>query len=223
MRTLLDQLESTTERGVKTREQLFAQIKGELMVHEAIEEEIFYPELKSHPRAKDIVLEGFQEHHVVDLLMGELEALPVDDETWGAKAIVMKENVEHHMEEEEGEMFTKAEQVFDAAELADLGGGWRNASRPRPPRSASRCGPDDRVTWDPGGATMSEEERRKDEPDLDPGAYIGREPELEAETIPGGVTGRTSASRPTTRGRAWTRRPRIRTSVGPSETEPSGT
>jgi hypothetical protein len=121
MRTLLDELESTTERGIKTREQLFAQIKGELIVHEAIEEEIFYPELKSHPRAKDIVLEGFQEHHVVDLLMAELEALPVDDETWGAKALVMKENVEHHMEEEEGEMFSKAEQVFDAAELDDLG------------------------------------------------------------------------------------------------------
>jgi hypothetical protein len=122
MRTLLDQLESTTERGVKTRTQLFAEIKGELMVHEAIEEEIFYPELKTHPKARDIVLEGYEEHHVVDLLMGELEALAVDDESWGAKAQVMKENVEHHMEEEEGDMFKKADQVFDDAELEDLGG-----------------------------------------------------------------------------------------------------
>jgi hypothetical protein len=121
MRTLLDQLESTTERGVKTRTQLFAEIKGELMVHEAIEEEIFYPELKAHPKARDIVLEGYQEHHVVDLLMGELEALDVDAESWGAKAMVMKENVEHHMEEEEGDMFKKARQVFDDAELDDLG------------------------------------------------------------------------------------------------------
>lgn len=121
MRTLLDQVESTTERGVKTRTELFAEIKGELMVHEAIEEEIFYPELKAHPKARDIVLEGYQEHHVVDLLMGELEALPVDDESWGPKAIVMKENVVHHMEEEEGDMFKKARQVFDDAELEDLG------------------------------------------------------------------------------------------------------
>jgi hypothetical protein len=122
MKTLLDQLESTTERGVKTRTQLFAEIKGELMVHEAIEEEIFYPELKTHPKARDIVLEGYEEHHVVDLLMSELEALAVDDESWGAKAMVMKENVEHHMEEEEGDMFKKADQVFDDAELEDLGG-----------------------------------------------------------------------------------------------------
>ena len=86
VKRLLGELESTTERGVKTRTELFATIKGELTVHEIIEEEIFYPELKAHPKAKDIVLEGYEEHHVVDLLMGELEALPVDDETWGAKA-----------------------------------------------------------------------------------------------------------------------------------------
>jgi hypothetical protein len=121
VKKLLDELESTTERGVKTRSELFATIKGELTVHEIIEEEIFYPELKAHPKAKDIVLEGYEEHHVVDLLMGELEALDVSDEAWGPKALVMKENIEHHIEEEEGEMFKQARQVFDAAELDDLG------------------------------------------------------------------------------------------------------
>jgi hypothetical protein len=53
--------------------------------------------------------------------MSELEALDVSDETWGAKALVMKENIEHHIEEEEGEMFKQARQVFDASELEDLG------------------------------------------------------------------------------------------------------
>ena len=121
MRKLLTELESTTERGVKTREELYATIKGELTVHEIIEEEIFYPALKEHPKAKDIVLEAYEEHHVVDTVMAELEETPVDDETWGAKAKVMKENVEHHMEEEEGEMFQKARQVFDREELEELG------------------------------------------------------------------------------------------------------
>ncbi|HEY7130674.1 MAG TPA: hemerythrin domain-containing protein [Candidatus Limnocylindrales bacterium] len=121
VKKLLTELESTTERGVKTREDLFATIKGELTIHEVIEEEIFYPALKSHPKAKDIVLEGYEEHHVVDLLMGELESLDVSDETWGAKAIVMKENIEHHIEEEEGEMFKQARAVFDRQELEDLG------------------------------------------------------------------------------------------------------
>jgi hemerythrin superfamily protein len=121
VKKLLTELESTTERGVKTREELFATIKGELTIHEVIEEEIFYPALKSHPKAKDIVLEGYEEHHVVDLLMSELESLDVSDETWGAKAIVMKENIEHHIEEEEGEMFKQARAVFDRQELEDLG------------------------------------------------------------------------------------------------------
>ena len=121
VKRLLGELESTTERGVKTRTELFATIKGELTVHEIIEEEIFYPELKAHPKAKDIVLEGYEEHHVVDEIMAELEDTPVDDETWGAKAKVMKENIEHHIEEEEGEMFKTARSVFDRAELDDLG------------------------------------------------------------------------------------------------------
>jgi hypothetical protein len=121
MRRLLEELESTTERGVKTREELYSTIKGELTIHEIIEEEIFYPALKQHPKAEDIVLEGYEEHHVVDLVMAELEGLPVDDESWGAKAKVMKENVEHHMEEEEGEMFKQARSVFDEGELEELG------------------------------------------------------------------------------------------------------
>jgi predicted DNA-binding protein len=121
VKKLLTELESSTERGVKTRSELFSTIKGELTVHEIIEEEIFYPELKAHPKAQDIVLEAFEEHHVVDLLMGELESLDVSDETWGAKALVMKENIEHHIEEEEGEMFKQARRVFDAEELKDLG------------------------------------------------------------------------------------------------------
>jgi hemerythrin superfamily protein len=121
VKALLAELESTTERGVQTRQRLFAEMKAELTVHETIEEEIFYPELKAHPKAKDLVLEAYEEHNVVDTLMGELSSLSVEDETWGAKAKVMQENLEHHIEEEEGELFDKAEQVFDDAELEDLG------------------------------------------------------------------------------------------------------
>ena len=121
VKKLLDQLETTTERGVKIRQELFERIKGDLSVHEIIEEEIFYPALKQHPRAREIVLEGYEEHNVVDTLMGELADLPVDDETWGAKAKVMKENIEHHIEEEETEMFKQARQVFDREELEALG------------------------------------------------------------------------------------------------------
>ena len=121
VKKLLAELESTTERGVKTREELFTKVKQELVVHEAIEEEIFYPALKEHPKTKEIALEAYEEHHVVDTVMAEIEGVAYDDEKWGAKFTVMKENLEHHIEEEEGEMFKQARQVFDQDELAQLG------------------------------------------------------------------------------------------------------
>jgi hemerythrin-like domain-containing protein len=121
VKKLLDDLDSTTERGVKTRDELFTKIKQDLQVHEAIEEEIFYPALKEHPKAKELVLEAYEEHHVVDMVMHEIDGVPYEDEAWGAKLTVMKENVEHHIEEEESEMFRQARQVFDKQELAELG------------------------------------------------------------------------------------------------------
>ncbi|MGI8930554.1 MAG: hemerythrin domain-containing protein [Candidatus Limnocylindria bacterium] len=121
VKKLLEEGDSTTERGVKTRTELFQTLKKEMMVHERIEEEIFYPALKQHPKAKEIVLEGYEEHHVVDEIMGELEKTDVSDEKWGAKFTVMKENIEHHIEEEEGDMFIKARQILSAEELTDLG------------------------------------------------------------------------------------------------------
>ena len=121
IKKLLAEGEETTERAEKTRTQLFDTIKEEMLIHERIEEEIFYPALKQHPKAKEIVLEGFEEHHVVDEVMGELEATGVTDERWAAKFTVMKENIEHHIEEEEGDMFKTARQVFSNEELEQLG------------------------------------------------------------------------------------------------------
>ena len=79
VKKLLAELESTTERGVKTREELFILVKEELVVHEAIEEEIFYPALKEHPKTKEIALEGYEEHHVVDTVMAEIEGVAYGD------------------------------------------------------------------------------------------------------------------------------------------------
>ena len=121
VKKLLADGEETTERAEKGRTELLTTLKEEMLIHERIEEEIFYPALKQHPNAKDIVLEGFEEHHVVDEIMGELEATPVTDEQWAAKFKVMKENIEHHIEEEEGEMFEQARKVFSEDELETLG------------------------------------------------------------------------------------------------------
>jgi hypothetical protein len=118
---MLEELDATTERAEKTRTETFERLKHDLTIHEMIEEEILYPALKGFAKTKDITLEAFEEHHVVDLIVADLDATPVTDETWGAKLTVMKENLEHHIEEEEDEMFKQARQVMDHAELAELG------------------------------------------------------------------------------------------------------
>jgi hemerythrin-like domain-containing protein len=118
---LFQQLEPTTERAEKTRTELFAKLKEELDIHARVEESIFYPAIKQAAETREIVLEGFEEHHVIKLLLKELDEVPVDTEQWTAKLKVLQENVEHHVEEEEGEMFQSARQVLSEDEINRLG------------------------------------------------------------------------------------------------------
>ena len=118
---IFQQLEPTTERAEKTRTELFAKLNQELTVHAKIEEAVFYPAIKQAAETREIVLEGFEEHHVIKMLLKELEAMPVDTEQWTAKLKVLQENVEHHVEEEEQEMFQKSREVLSEDEINQLG------------------------------------------------------------------------------------------------------
>jgi hypothetical protein len=128
---LLAQGEATTERAETTRRELLATLTSELNEHELMEEKVLYPALQSHPEARDIVLEGYQEHHVADLIVNELHAVAADDEQWGAKFKVLKENIEHHIQEEEGEMFRIARGIFSRDELRDLAARMLALKQPR--------------------------------------------------------------------------------------------
>ena len=119
--SIFQQLEPTTERAEKTRTELFAKLRDELDIHTRVEESVFYPAIKQAAETREMVFEGLEEHHVVKLLLKELESLPVDTEQWTAKLKVLKENVEHHVEEEEQEMFQKARQVLSEDEIDRLG------------------------------------------------------------------------------------------------------
>ena len=120
VKKLLEEGDGTTERATKRRTELLEELLTELRIHETIEEEIFYPALEEHAKTKEIALEGYEEHHAVDNIAAELVALDPSDETWGAKFTVMKENIDHHIEEEEGEMFPKARQALDDDELPEI-------------------------------------------------------------------------------------------------------
>lgn len=124
VKKMLKDLDATSDRAIKTRQDLFARLKFSLTVHEQMEEAVLYPALKEHAEhaeTKEIVLEAYEEHDVVDTILGELERTPVDDETWHAKLTVMRENLLHHIEEEEGEMFGQIRGLFDKETLESLG------------------------------------------------------------------------------------------------------
>lgn len=126
---ILEKIDGTTERAAKGREDLFTQLKNELEVHTRIEEEILYPALEEYEETRAISLEAYEEHAVVKQLLEELEAGPKDDEQWTAKFTVLKENIEHHVEEEEGEMFKKARKVLNEDAIEDLGDRLQEAKR----------------------------------------------------------------------------------------------
>ncbi len=105
---ILDELDDTTERAEKTREEGFAELKRLLDIHAEVEEKVLYPALEELKKTHEITMEAFEEHHVMKILLKELEAMPNDSEVWTAKLAVLKENTEHHVEEEETDMFVKA-------------------------------------------------------------------------------------------------------------------
>ena len=108
-----------TEDG--EHKELFEKIKEELDVHTHIEETIFYPKLKEEKELEDIVLEGIEEHHQAKIFLRELANLTDDSEKFEPKLKVLMEDITHHVQEEEGEMFPKVEEIFDEATLNELG------------------------------------------------------------------------------------------------------
>jgi hemerythrin superfamily protein len=125
VKKLMGEIEKTTERGTKTRQELFSKLVEELTIHEKIEEQIFYPAVKERATTKqleELVTESYEEHHFVDVVKAEIEGTPFEAEEWAAKFKVMMENIEHHaFEEEEGKMFPKVRRAFKKDELEDLG------------------------------------------------------------------------------------------------------
>ena len=99
---------------------IFKKIQSELEVHTHVEEKILYPALRNAEETRDITLEAYEEHQVVKDLLAELAAGEPNDR-WDAKLTVLKENVEHHVDEEENDMFGKAKDVLSNEEAEALG------------------------------------------------------------------------------------------------------
>jgi hypothetical protein len=117
VKELFDQFERSSDK--RSQRQLAKNAIEELKIHAAIEEEIFYPGVEDQVDDEEIMAEATEEHHVVHMLIDELERENLDPDVFHAKFIVLAENVRHHIKEEEGEMMPKID--AEASDLQKLG------------------------------------------------------------------------------------------------------
>jgi hemerythrin superfamily protein len=107
---LFKQMEKAKSAGPRRR--VFEKIADALAVHAAIEEKHFYPSVRQRT-TEDTLLESLEEHLAIKRVIADLLLLPEDDETFLAKVKVLKDEVEHHVEEEETDLFPRVEKLFD--------------------------------------------------------------------------------------------------------------
>jgi hemerythrin-like domain-containing protein len=122
VKQLLRRLNETN--GVKERENLVNQIEREVKMHSQLEEEIFYPAFKAATRGSEeqkLFYEATEEHHVVDMELPALKAANPKSPEFQAKAKVLMDLIQHHIKEEEGEMFTAAREALSEEQLRELG------------------------------------------------------------------------------------------------------
>ena len=105
----------------KKKQRLFEQISTALGMHMHIEETALYPALEQHEELQDISREAVEEHRQVKTLIREINNLSDDSEKFDAKFKVMQENIEHHVEEEEKEMFPQMRETLTTEELEEIG------------------------------------------------------------------------------------------------------
>jgi len=114
--------EAAGDRAYQKKRDLADKLFMEITIHSTVEEEFFYPAVKEQAdkQGKRLVAESVEEHHIVATLIEEMKALDPKDERFEAKFSVLQENIEHHIEEEENELFPEAEELL-GTRIKDLG------------------------------------------------------------------------------------------------------
>lgn len=117
---LFEQYEKLGEGDLEMKEMLFVQIADALAAHASIEERFFYPSVKAE-ETEEILHESLEEHLGAKRIIADLLDLQPSDEHFDAKMKVLKEQIEHHVEEEEGDLFPKVRRLMDKDSLESLG------------------------------------------------------------------------------------------------------
>lgn len=122
--SLCRRMHEVSSRAKKSRRRLLSRLTDLLQAHTHAEEQTLYDRLKAESTSEqpihELVLEGFEEHHMADTLLGEINILDVTDERWAAKVEVLGEMLKHHIKEEEGEIWPKAHKILSNEDFQSL-------------------------------------------------------------------------------------------------------
>lgn len=116
VREIFSQLERTTESDGTRRENLFGSLYRELDLHSQAEEKFLYSRLKGEDDTRELVLEALDEHKEVKKALDDLESMDKGAAEWTARLRELRDSVEHHVEEEENELFPRARKTLDEEE-----------------------------------------------------------------------------------------------------------
>jgi hemerythrin-like domain-containing protein len=119
-RGLMEQIE-TADKGDRSAKDLFARLKQALTLHTEMEEKIFYPSLRDHEETSDMISEAKSEHEEVDQILARMTTLNPGNDEFMDDLVELRESIEHHVDEEENEMFPKAEKILGRERLMEMG------------------------------------------------------------------------------------------------------
>jgi hemerythrin superfamily protein len=137
---LFRKFEQAGRNAKKMKRRLVEKIVRELAVHAVIEEQVFYPAVRSKGgKLEEMILLALEEHHVAKWLLKELEDLPSEAERFEAKVMVLMESIRTHVAEEERELFPLVRKAFTPAELRAMAEALMVAKRAAPTRPHPRA------------------------------------------------------------------------------------
>jgi hemerythrin superfamily protein len=146
VKKLFTQFEKSRDEA--KQHQLAQQVCLELTVHTQLEEQSFYPEARTVPEMEDMIMESLEEHRQAKELVAKIQQLDMGDEHLEPDMKVLKEDIEHHVQEEEKEMFPALRKAWDKARREEMGELLMRQKQALKAQMDGRRAPEQRVTED---------------------------------------------------------------------------
>jgi hemerythrin-like domain-containing protein len=117
---MMEQIEATADDSAFDTDSLFEELRKEILVHSLAEDEVVYDALARYRSTAHMIRIAREQHGLVEYVLTDLDRVPADDPRWKAKFQVLEDLIEHHIDEEENDLFELAADVLDRGQSDEL-------------------------------------------------------------------------------------------------------